>query len=150
MVVAAVVARARAAVTAELVGRFRWEAAKGFGLAEPRRVAIAVPRNRLREFRGRRSWARVPGRVEPPTPTAARMPYRRGTRRPLPEREHRLGDLAGRCIGDRRGGRLEDEQPRPGDRVRDRLAVADGEERIAAAVDDERRNPDGGQALAPA
>lgn len=33
----------------------------------------------------------------------------RSTRRPLPEREHCLGDLAGRCIGDRSGGLLEDE-----------------------------------------
>ena len=31
-----------AALTAELVGRFRWEAAKGFGLTEPMRVAIAA------------------------------------------------------------------------------------------------------------
>ena len=71
-----------------------------------------------------------------------------GTRRPLAEREHRLGDLAGRCIGDRSGGLLEDEQPRPGDLARDRLAVADGEERVAAAVDDERGDLDLGQALA--
>src|SRR5262245_52113745 len=65
MVVAAVVARARAAVTADLVGRFRWEAAKGFGLTEPMRVAIAVPRNRLREFRGTafESSAEPPSRV---------------------------------------------------------------------------------------
>src|SRR5947209_949882 len=88
------------------------------------------------------SRARAPGRVAPPTPTAAQAPYPRSTRRPLPEREHRPGDLAGRCIGDRSGGLLEDEQPRPGDLARDRLAVADGEERVAAAVDDERRDHD--------
>src|SRR5437899_10504297 len=100
---------------------------------------------------GSSSRARARGRVEPPTPpTAAWMPYPRGTRRPLPEREHRLGDLAGRRIGDRSGGLLEDEQPRPGDLARDRLAVADGEERVAAAVDDERGDLDLGQALAPA
>ena len=70
--------------------------------------------------------------------------------RPLPEREHRLGDLVGRRIGDRSGGLLEDEQPRPRDLARDRLAVADGEEKVAAAVDDERGNLDLGQALASA
>jgi hypothetical protein len=64
--------------------------------------------------------------------------------------EHRLGDLAGRRIGDRSGGLLEDEQPCPGDLARDSLAVADGEERVPAAVDDERGDLDLGQALAPA
>src|SRR5690242_9852780 len=44
-------------------------------------------------------------------------------RRPLSEREHRLGDLADRRIGNRSGGLLEDEQPCPGDLARDRLAV---------------------------
>jgi len=62
------------------------------------------------------------------------MPYPRGWRRPLPEREHCLGDFAGRRIGDRGGGLIENEQPRPGDLAGDRLAVADGEERVAAAV----------------
>src|SRR6187551_405639 len=85
-----------------------------------------------------------------PSTTPARMPGRRGTRGPLPEREHRLGDLAGRRIGDRSGGFLEDEQPRPGDLARDRLAVADGEEAVTAAVDDEGGDLDLGQALAPA
>jgi len=79
-----------------------------------------------------------------------RLPYRRGTRRPLPQGEHRLGDLAGRRIGDRGGRFLEDEQPCPGDLARDGLAVADGEERVPAAVDDERGDLDLGQALAPA
>src|SRR5690349_13283164 len=57
-------------------------------------------------------------------------PEPRGTRRPLSEREHRLGDVADRRIGDRSGGLLEDEQPCPGDLARDRLAVADGENRL--------------------
>src|SRR5262249_46577401 len=72
------------------------------------------------------------------------------TRGPLPERKHRLGDLAGRRIADRSGSFLEDEQPCPGYLARDCLAVADGEERVAAAVDDERGDLDLGQALAPA
>jgi hypothetical protein len=45
---------------------------------------------------------------------------------------------------------FKDEQPCPGDLARDRLAVADGEEPVAAAVDDERGDLDLGQALAPA
>src|SRR5215510_10761730 len=90
------------------------------------------------------------GTLEPPTSTAARRPDPRATRGPLPQREHRLGDLAGRRIGDRSGGLPEDEQPCPGDLARDRLAVADGEERVPAAVDDERGDLDLGQALAPA
>ena len=61
----------------------------------------------------------------------------RGTRCLLPEREHCLGDLAGCRIGDRGGSLFEDEQPCPGDLARDCLAVADGEERVPAAVDDE-------------
>ena len=69
------------------------------------------------------------------------MPYPRGTRRPLPQRDHGLGDLAGR-IGDRSGSFLEDEQPRPGDLARDCLAIANGEERVPAAVDDERGDLD--------
>src|SRR5262249_31584661 len=77
------------------------------------------------------------GPLEPPTPAAARMPSPRGTRRPLPQSDHCLGDLTGRRIGDRSGSFLEDEQPRPGDLARDRLAVANGEERVPAAVDDE-------------
>jgi hypothetical protein len=39
--------------------------------------------------------------------------------------------------GNRGGGVLEDEQSGAGDLTRDRLAVADGEERVAASVDDE-------------
>src|SRR5262249_43895352 len=70
------------------------------------------------------------GTPEPRPPTPARRPDPRATRGPLPQREHRLGDLAGRRIGDRSGGLLEDEQPCPGDLARDRLAVADGEERV--------------------
>src|SRR5262249_59942077 len=35
------------------------------------------------------------GTVEPATPAAARRPDPRGTRGPLPQREHRLGDPAG-------------------------------------------------------
>ena len=66
----------------------------------------------------------------------------RGTRRPLPQRDHCLGDLAGRRIGDRSGSFPEDEQPCPGDLARDRLAVANGEERVPAAVDDERGDLD--------
>ena len=62
----------------------------------------------------------------------------------LPEREHRLGDLAGRRIGDGGGGVIEHEQPGPGDLACDRLAVADREERVAAAVDDERGDGDPG------
>lgn len=62
--------------------------------------------------------------------------------RPLPQRDHCLGDLSGRRIEDRSGSFLEDEQPRPGDLARDCLAVANGEERIPAAVDDERGNLD--------
>src|SRR2546423_15263576 len=89
------------------------------------------------------------GTLEPLTP-AVRRPDPRGTRRPLPEREHRLGDLAGCRIGDGSGSFLEDEQPRPGDLARDSLAVADGGERVPAAVDDERGDLDPGQALAPA
>src|ERR1700720_4348235 len=85
------------------------------------------------------------GTLEPPTP-AARRP---DPRRSLPEREHRLGDLAGSRIGDRSGSFLEDEQPCPGDLARDSLAVADGEERVPAAVDDERGDLDLGQARAP-
>ena len=54
----------------------------------------------------------VAARASPPS--AARMPSPRGTRRPLLEREHCLGDLDRRGIGDRSGGLLEDEQPRPG------------------------------------
>ena len=80
---------------------------------------------------------------------AARRPDPRGTRCPLPEREHRLGDLAGCRIGDRSGSFLEDEQPCPGDLARDSLAVTDGE-LYPAAVDDERGELDLGQALAPA
>src|SRR5262249_7233589 len=60
------------------------------------------------------------------------------------------GRRAARRSGDGRGGRLADEQPCPGDLARDRLAVADGEEPVAAAVDDERGDLDLGQALAPA
>jgi hypothetical protein len=70
------------------------------------------------------------------------MPYPRGTRRHLPQRDHGLGDLAGCRIGDRSGCFLEDEQPCPGDLARDCLAVADGEERVPAAVDDERGDLD--------
>src|ERR1700743_306089 len=68
----------------------------------------------------------------------------------LPEREHRLGDLADRRVRDRSGALVEDEQPCPGDLARDRLAVADGEEAVAAAVDDERGGLDLRQELAPA
>src|SRR5262249_22986837 len=94
------------------------------------------------------SWpAGSPRSAPPPDPP---RPGRGGTRCPLSEREHRLGDLAGRRIRDRRGGLLEDEQPCPGDLARDRLAVADGEEPVAAAVDDERGDLDLGQAVAPA
>src|SRR5215218_10906197 len=71
------------------------------------------------------------------------------TRRSLPEREHRLGDLAGRRSGHRSGGLLEDEHARLGDLTRDRLAVAEREEQVAAAMNDERGDPDLGQTLAP-
>src|SRR5262249_50426703 len=87
----------------------------------------------------------------PPT-SSWKWPVRKRTwpsHRPLPELEHRLGDLADRGSGDRGGGLLEDEQPCPGDLARDRLAVADGEEPVAAAVDDERGDLDLGQPLAP-
>ena len=47
------------------------------------------------------------------------------------EREHRRGDLGGGRVGDRGGGPFEHEQPRTGDLVRERFAVADGEERVA-------------------
>src|SRR6266568_9419651 len=107
------------------------------------------PRRDIRHGRATSPAIDAHGTLEPPTP-AARRPDPRGTRRPLPEREHRLGDLADCRIGDRSGSFLEDEQPCPGDLARDRLAVADGEEPVAAAVDDERGDPDLGQALAPA
>ena len=40
-------------------------------------------------------------------PLLREVPYPHGARPPLPEREHRLGDLAVRRIGDRSGGLLE-------------------------------------------
>src|SRR5918997_3121008 len=73
---------------------------------------------------------RVPPPAQDPCP-----PARHGQPRELPEREHRLRDLAGRGIRDGGGRLLEDEQLRPGDLAGDRLAVADGEERVAAPVD---------------
>src|SRR6478752_2374532 len=73
----------------------------------------------------------------------------RRAHRPLPQCEHRRGDLAGRGIGDRGGGLLEDEAARPGDLAGDRLAVADGEERVATAVYDERGDFDLRQAFTP-
>ena len=66
------------------------------------------------------------------------------------EREHRRCDLFGGCLGDRRRGPFEDEQPSTGDLSRERLAVADREERVAATVHNQRRDHKVGQALAPA
>src|SRR5579863_1501531 len=110
---------------------------------------------------GRRRWPGTTGAAQFPGTTSVRggaslaSRYAQGAvmpavLHPLSEREHRLGDHAGRRIGDRSGGLVEDEQPCPGDLARDRLAVADGEEPVAAAMDDERGDLDLGQALAPA
>ena len=60
--------------------------------------------------------------------------------RTLLEREHRARDLADGRIGDRRRGLFEHEQPRSGDLARERFAVADREERVAATVHDKRRD----------
>jgi len=70
-------------------------------------------------------------------------------RRGLPKGEHRLRDLVGRRLGKRGGGLLKDEQSGAVDLTCYCLAVADGEERVAASVDDEGGDVDLGQALAP-
>ena len=64
--------------------------------------------------------------------------------------EHRRGDLTDGLIGDRGRGPFEHEQPRVGDLPRERLAVADREERILAPMYHERRDRELGQALTPA
>jgi hypothetical protein len=87
-----------------------------------------------------RACDRRPRNSQASEPAAARYP--RGTRRPLSQRDHCLGDHADRRIGDRSGSFLEDEQPCPGDLARDCLAVGNGEEQVPAAVDDERGNLD--------
>src|SRR3954454_12062647 len=46
-------------------------------------------------------------------------------------------------------GAVEDDQPRAGDLARERLAVSDREERVGGAVDDERRDGDRWEAVAP-
>ncbi len=56
------------------------------------------------------------------------------------ELEHRAGDLIGGHDGDRGRGLLEHEQPRIGDLARERLAVADGEERVPVTVHHEHRD----------
>jgi hypothetical protein len=48
------------------------------------------------------------------------------------ELEHRPGDLVGGAVGDRGRGAVEHEQPGSGDLARERLAVADREERVPA------------------
>ena len=61
---------------------------------------------------------------------------------PLPsERASIASATSPAAARDRGGGVLEHEQPRPGNLARDRLAVSDGEERVAATVNDERRGP---------
>ena len=55
------------------------------------------------------------------------------------EREHRRRDLTRGRIGNRRRSLFQHEQPRTGDLTRERFAVADREERIAATVHHQRR-----------
>ena len=71
--------------------------------------------------------------------------------RPLcAERQHRRRNLARGGIGDRRRGPFEHDKPRTGNLARERFAVADREERIAATVQHQGRDRKLGQALAPA
>ena len=70
--------------------------------------------------------------------------------RPGLERQHRRCDLTGGRLRDRRRGSVEHEQPRTGDLARERLAVADREERIAATMHHQSRDRELGEALAPA
>ena len=63
--------------------------------------------------------------------------------------EHCGGDLAGRGVPQGGTHVVEDEQPRGGDRVGERLAVADREEWVRAAVHDERRQRELAEALTP-
>ncbi len=59
-------------------------------------------------------------------------------------------NLAGRRVRDSGGGLPEDDQLRLRNLARYRLAVADWEERVTTAVEDERGEPDLRQALPPA
>jgi hypothetical protein len=74
-VVAGVVARA--ALSGELVGRFRCEAATGLGLTEPMRVAIAMPRNPFESFAGADCCAGAMPAQHAPSSTRARASPRR-------------------------------------------------------------------------
>jgi hypothetical protein len=80
----------------------------------------------------------VPGRLSILYVTAA-ADKREGGPAQESEGEHRAGELVGRGVPQGGAHVVEDEQPRGGDRVGERLAVADREERIRAAVHNECR-----------
>lgn len=95
----------------------------------------------LGTVRTRRVWQR-------PETTPSRHAWERGWRRCSArryvlndrlQREQCRGHLIGGCVGYRGRGLFEHEQPRARDLARERLAVADREEPVAATVHHERR-----------